>query len=136
MLSSFDILSFDILREESSSFCRSTTRCASEESLFNSSIVPSSFSSAESLVKKRVNIAPTSDTHAQSLMTCASPTHVANGRKSTAPSKAPILPLAAQMPFKVERIGREKVMLGSIKVCGGEINLSAEPCCDFVKRQL
>ena len=126
------LISLDIRRgEHSFCCCLSRIRCASEESLFNSSVqlpVPSSSSSTASLVKKKVNIAPTIETHAQSKITCASPTHVARGRNSTAPSKAPILPLAAHMPFKVERIEREKVMLGSIKVYGGDTIVSVKSC--------
>lgn len=65
----------------------------------------------------KVKIADAIDTNAQSIITWATPILDASGKKIHAPSKAPNFPLAAHIPLRVDRHGREKVMLGSINVC-------------------
>jgi hypothetical protein len=57
------------------------------------------------------------DTEEQAIITLSLPSQVARGKNIIEPRSAPTFPLAAQIPFKVERHGREKVILGIIKVC-------------------
>jgi hypothetical protein len=49
-------------------------------------------------------------------MTLSLPSQLARGRNSSEPKSAPIFPLAAQMPLRVDRQGRENVMLGIMNV--------------------
>lgn len=71
---------------------------------------------ATSSVKMNVNTADAMDTTAQRIITWAIPILEASGRKIHAPSNAPNFPLAAHIPLRVDRHGRENVILGSMNV--------------------
>ena len=107
-----------IFREHEISSSCSARRWASDDVLLTSFLSSRHVSDeAVSSMKNKVNIAAMTDTIAHNIMTWALPSHEANGRKIDEPSNAPHFPLAAHTPLRVDRHGREKVMLGSIKVC-------------------
>lgn len=105
--------------------CQNTQKSKSDGALgFRDAANPSTFRPGPDcvptptlgLTKSIVKIVPTKLREAHINMTVSSPNALAAGANMVAPTTAPNLPKAADIPFNVDRQAGEKVILGSIKV--------------------